>query len=410
MRSGWITGLGVATSVLGGCGAASPESTSVGANDAVQAADAGGQGGGGASGNGSGGQAGGTTSGSGNSGGGDGCGGEAIALTRLPTHVMLVVDRSSSMLEASDSSSMPTAAQRGSCAETNSAPATGIAYRTRWDDMTSAVGEVVAGRDQLIELGLTVFPGPGELSATSSEAFCSDLPPATLVQPALGQADAINAALARADSTPICAGGMTPTRTALETAAYALDQVGAQGGVIVLATDGGPNCAASTPSPCTCTTGSGFCGTLGTIGCLDDVGTVDVIEQLAARNIKTYVVGIPGTEAYGSVLDRMAVAGNTARGQAPKYYAAADVKALTDALGVITEAAVTCNFELENTPPDTMNINVFVDDAPLPRDAADGFAYNTQDNAVELTGEICTRLKKGQISEVRFEFGCPPII
>jgi hypothetical protein len=336
------------------------------------------------------------------------CGGEAIALEQLPAKLMFVVDRSSSTLGPADRSFMPTTTDLGSCSETNSRPATGITYRTLWDDLGAAVADVSMAREDRVSFGLTVFPGPGALTgAATPDSFCTARPPTTLVTPALGTASAIRTALTDPANAPLCAGGFTPTRAALDAAAAAL--AGSSDGVLVLATDGAPNCGAGSAG-CRCTTSSAFCGTLGFIGCLDDVATISAITALRDRGIRTYVVGIPGTEDYAAVLNAMATAGGTARSGAPSYYAASDSASLVAALGTISDAEVSCRFALASAPPDRTNVNVFLDDAPTPRDTGDGFVLSDDGLTITLEGTSCEALRNGTVANVRFEFGCPLLI
>ena len=333
------------------------------------------------------------------------CGGEQIALTRLPARIVFVVDRSSSTLEPADPALMPTGSDLGTCADTNARPASGIAYRTLWDDLGGAVAEVAAARDDRSDFGLTLFPGPGAIEgAITGDAFCTTRPPTSLVAPAPGTGDAIAAALSAPANMPLCAGGFTPTRSALEVAAAALGDDG--DGVLVLATDGAPNCGTGRPG-CTCTTSSAFCGTLGTIGCLDDTATIETLSRLSARGIRTYVVGIPGTESYASVLDAMATAGGTARTGSPAYYRADDAAALLDALGTISDREVSCRFALASPPPDFDNVNVLLDDVPARRDPTDGWTLESDGSAIELRGALCEQLRRGEIANIEFLFGCP---
>ncbi len=349
---------------------------------------------------------------------GDGaCGGEEISLTRLPTNLVFVVDRSSTMLDPSDPTYTPTTAELGSCVETNSRPATGIDYVTRWDDAKSAVNGVVAGAGPEISFGLTLFPGPGALSGAGDPVtlFCGGTAaPRTTVQPAPVTGAAIVGSLEDPDSMPICNGGFTPTHAALLAARDALAAAVEPGpGVLVLVTDGGPNCNPARSPGCICTTGTPFCdGTLGYIGCLDDVRTMATLSELLAAGYKTYVVGIPGSEVFADVLDRMADAGGTARSGSPRYYRAENRDELAAALGTIVVGEESCRFELGSIPPDERDINVFVDERPLRRDDPDGngFAYDSATNTVELRGTDCDDLRAGRISTVRFVFGCPPLL
>jgi hypothetical protein len=223
--------------------------------------------------------------------------------------------------------------------------------------------------------------------------------------PAPGAGDRIAAALSAAANMPLCAGGFTPTRRALEVAADALGPDG--DGVLVLATDGAPNCGTAGSAGCTCTTSTAFCGALGTIGCLDDGATIETLTRLRERGIRTYVVGIPGTEGYAAVLDAMATAGGTARPGPTAYYRADDAAALLAALGTISDREVSCRFALASPPPDLENVNVLLDGAPARRDPVDGWVLEADGSAIELVGETCGRLRRSEISNVEFLFGCP---
>ncbi|MDI7268711.1 MAG: hypothetical protein QME96_12025 [Myxococcota bacterium] len=183
-------------------------------------------------------------------------------------------------------------------------------------------------------------------------------------------------------------------------------------GVLVLATDGAPNCNNALGSGCTCTTGTPFCdGTLGRIGCLDDDRVIATLGEILAAGIRTYVVGIPGAEDYVSVLDAMAVAGGTARDVSPRYYGVESRDELLSVLGMIAAGESSCVFELGHPPLDTTRINVLVDDDPLRRDDAEnGFTYDATANTVTLTGIACDDLRAGRTSNVKFIFGCPPLL
>ncbi len=336
------------------------------------------------------------------------CGGREITLERLPAKLVFVVDRSSSTLNPADTTYVPAASELGTCSATNARPASGITYRSLWDDLAAAVSDVSTAREDRVSFGLTLFPGPGEIAgAIGADAFCTARPPTTPVAPALHTATAIHDALTSAANAPLCAGGFTPTHAALDSAAASL--AGSTDGVLVLATDGAPNCGAGAAG-CRCTTSSAFCGTLGYIGCLDDTATITALNDLRARGIRTYVVGIPGTDDYAAVLDAMAAAGGTARTGSPSYYRASDSAALASALGTISDAEVSCRFALAAAPADRTNVNVFLDDAPTARDTGDGFVLSDDGLTIELQGTACDALRAGTIADVRFEFGCPPFI
>src|SRR6185503_16466644 len=69
--------------------------------------------------------------------------------------------------------------------------------------------------------------------------------------------------------------------------------------------------------------------------CLDDANVVAQLDALLAIGVKTFVVGIPGTEQYSDYLNTFAVAGGAPQAGDPQYYAvsASDgAQALADTL------------------------------------------------------------------------------
>jgi hypothetical protein len=60
------------------------------------------------------------------------------------------------------------------------------------------------------------------------------------------------------------------------------------------------------------------------------------------------VIGMPGSGLYASVLDRLALAGNTARPTPPLYYPTSSSTELTDTLREIgVKVAVSCTITLD---------------------------------------------------------------
>src|SRR5690606_37461839 len=125
-------------------------------------------------------------------------------------------------------------------------------------------------------------------------------------------------------------GGGTPTSIALDHAHdYFVNGSGKDlegDKYVILATDGGPNCNSNIncdASGCTLNIegrqsggitcepeGPNCCtGSAGTLACLDDDASENAVSRLASAGIDTFVVGIPGSEAYAGVLDSLAVEG-----------------------------------------------------------------------------------------------------
>jgi hypothetical protein len=124
---------------------------------------------------------------------------------------------------------------------------------------------------------------------------------------------------------------------------------------VIFATDGGPNCNLSAQCPVTqCTAnieGAPGCPPLGppnccadpTLGvggsaaCLDEAATISAVQGIAQAGVPVYIIGVPQSEPYAALLDQLAMAGGTARGSEPQYYAASstDPSAFLSALSKI---------------------------------------------------------------------------
>ncbi|MCL2011217.1 MAG: adventurous gliding motility lipoprotein CglB [Cystobacterineae bacterium] len=226
--------------------------------------------------------------------------------------------------------------------------------------------------------------------------------------------------------TPIYGG--TPTGNSLE---YLLDNVFSRReegrkNYILLLTDGLPNCNANNAQPdenqticpnnnqCMCTMGSvcksrggGDEGCGNGNGCLDTRATVEVIRQLHAQNIQTFVIGF-GDETSGTTgqidavneLNAMARAGGLVRDcdlsqpGCTAYYPAKDreelLKALRELAGKIVEDP--CFFRLSANISNEELINVYVENnlvAPGP----DTYQYNALSGILEVQGNLCERLQ-----------------
>jgi hypothetical protein len=170
-----------------------------------------------------------------------------------PARMMLVVDHSSSM--------------NGT-----------IAGQTKWAIARAAVSQVASSYERKIDLGLNVFPNPGQCSAGK-----------TLVEPAPGNAATLLAALPGA---PPDTGNYTPMSQTLDAVVadpMMLDV--ARRPAILLVTDGWQWCYPYDSSTRT--------------------WPVDSVKKAVAKGIKVYVVGF-GAEVDVSTLNKMAVAAGTA--------------------------------------------------------------------------------------------------
>lgn len=264
--------------------------------------------------------------------------------------------------------------------------------------------------------------------------------------------------------------GSTPTSATLNSL---LERLIASPGntTVILATDGAPNCnenavcdvnhcspnleRAPLPGGGSCDASVNCCGPgyYGPIFCIDVDATLVPLARLLEHGIKTYVIGLPGSEVFADVLERMAVAGGTARtdalgldvtvaaggaGQkatdvsvasagagnpaigfagaanigsarsiAPGYYSVTDAAQLTTALRKITATlSIGCTITLDVAPPDWSLVNVYFDNAIVKMSPGDGWKQ-VDEKALEITGALCELLRSGDVFQVQIVAGCP---
>jgi hypothetical protein len=148
--------------------------------------------------------------------------------------------------------------------------------------------------------------------------------------------------------------------------------------------------------------------------CLDDGATLAMVAELAKADVKTFVVGIPGTEAYGQTLGTLAEAGGVANPHAPPSYfavsATGGVKALSQVLTNITTGLITtCSLVLSETPPDYEQINVVIDGKTIAEGSADGWALDVTSTppVILLQGTTCETVRTSGAERLSITFGCP---
>ena len=330
----------------------------------------------------------------------DACGAEPFVAEQVPVHVLLVIDKSGSMLDTPEGFD-----------------------DDKWSSMKGSLASALDGAKEGLSLGLLLYPSDGcdvpmDIAVDVAEAGA-----------ALGD---IEDALDAAEPS-----GGTPTAAALERA-LAYFQSGAGAGLegekyVLLATDGGPNCnpdGECEVASCTanldgqCPMGVDNCCDPDMAGegageyCLDEDATTDAIDALAGENVDTFVVGIPGTEQYASSLDAFAKAGGRARADAPPSYYAVEAQGdepggLTDVLRAITSSLITsCRLQLGSTPPALDKLNVEVDGELVPQSGANGWRLDesTDPPTIELLGETCEQVENEGVQSVEVLFGCPTII
>jgi hypothetical protein len=330
------------------------------------------------------------------------CGNEIIPVIEERPNLYFVLDRSGSMSEILVGSG------------TDKYSATRIAVR----DMLKDIGHRV-------NYGAAVFPPPGIVTGCEpgEEVFptVAGDPLGSSLQGRFGPTlTSLLSTLARHPPE-----GGTPTAGTLASLRPLLTAL-PDTTAVVLATDGAPNCNASLvcgADQCQfnieqavidgkrCTPEYNCCdpslASNATFYCVDDEATDLAVKSLTSSGIKTYVIGMPGSEHYANLLDRLAVSGQTAREGTPRYYAVNDVVELTAAVRKIgVEVAISCTIALDKPPPDQARVNVYLDTRLIPADPVNGWGW-TGENSLVLHGSACDDLKSGNIQRVQVVAGCP---
>ena len=301
------------------------------------------------------------------------CGTQTSGTSREPADVLLVLDRSGSMDESISEEcycdpNKATGGSVGACANTANCT-------SRWPTLTSAVNTTIAATTG-IRWGLKFFSSPGGSGRNSS---CNVN---TGVEVAISDSSAAAIKTQIGNTSP---GNNTPTAAAITNATAYLKTVNDQNNkVILLATDGEPNCKAG-----------------GNSGDSDVPGTVSAIGAALAAGFKVYVIGIG--PSVGN-LDNFAQAGGTG-----KSFPATSPQDLATALAAISQAVTTCTFALARTPPDVNNIAVYLDKNLVDQDPTNGWSLGPNSQTIILNGTSCDRITSGAATQVQVLFGCPGI-
>ncbi len=272
---------------------------------------------------------------------------EAVAITfeqrQIIPDIMLVLDRSGSMGD----------------------PLVNGSNTSKWDVMRNAMASIVANNGDAVNFGLSMFP---------SNNNCDTNPPN--VTPALNNVGSI---LSQMNS--VGPNGGTPTHQSLRRARDFFDAqpVNPDGRIVILATDGIPTCGSSTGE------------------------SVNVIQALGQRSIKTYVLGFGFGNADVSGLLEMAIAGGT-----NQLYSADSPDELNVALdSILGDVTVpSCEFELQQTPANADDINVVINGVELARDDPNGWSYDEATKTITLNGAACESVQSGGTNGIEVDLGC----
>lgn len=322
------------------------------------------------------------------------CAKTSMESNALPTMVMFQLDTSGSM------NCFPTESE----AQCDANPKAG----SRWEILREALKDAFPSIPSGTSVGLMHYPGPGFLPP----AICDPSRMLVGVAPLdTAQQAKLNTALDQ-----ITPKQGTPTHDAMAAALTELRKLPPGNKYIILATDGA----------------AGFC-----IGCNafcfdqkadNDLMIKSVGEVWQKENIGTFVIGVPGSEAFRNELSRMAQAGGTAKPGCGANDCHFDMTtspgnfgdAIADVLGEISEQLLGCSYSIPSQDEgsfDPGKVNVqFTDDGgtttDLPRDPQkqDGWDYSADGKQIELHGQACEKAKASQKGRIDIVFGCPTIV
>lgn len=313
--------------------------------------------------------------------------------------------------------------------------------QTKWAGATAALAAALSPKETLVSYGFMLYP-----YVKNADAQLCELPGISedavnvKVAPAADTVPLINALMAATAPS-----GGTPTARALKaahdyyTGGSGLALEGKK--YVLLVTDGGPNCNSSATASCdatkctmnldgSCSAGVTNCcdKSLETPGgvnpldlCLDDASVTAQIDALRAANINTFVIGIPGTEAYASYLDVFALSGGvplTPTTEKPhQYYEVKSQAELVKTFQDITTSLVRdCTVHLKEAPKDLMQINVAIDCSEVPEKTAEGtvnWSYSNPtgtDPVIEILGARCDAIRAAGVKRIDVVNGCPRIM
>ena len=335
----------------------------------------------------------------------DRCGVTSVEATFSAANVLLVIDKSSSMDD------QPTGFER-----------------KKWDALKAALEPALTAVQEEMSFGLLLYPfGDGADIPLDCFEGCCAVPQgsAALQVPIEPGSRSVPKVMDALNAT--APGGGTPTAAALD-AALAYFTTGSGRDLegdrfVLLATDGGPNCGAEVTTcasdHCTpnldglCAAEQGNCCAGEALYCLDDAGVLEKIRALADASVPTFVIGIPGTEAYSEYLDAFALAGGVPNpNRRPEYYAVSaegGVEGLTRTfIDITTHLVRSCEVDLGNVAPVKKLTNVAVDCEIVPFDDGAGWDIDpSTPSALVLATDTCEQREGARRIDV--VYGCPTV-
>lgn len=289
----------------------------------------------------------------------------------VPADVLIVLDTSASMNDGFD----------GACAG-------GCGASSKWAEAVASIESVVDGSTPTVaNWGLKLMNDGADACDAGGVAVSAG--PATGGQ--------IRTALSARSTPPgLALPGNTPARAAMEVATanrLGATDLGQQ--IIVLVTDGVPDCKAGAPDALAS----------------DADGTIQAITNAVTAGVGTCVIGLgtAGGPADATLAQMAAAAGSGSCPGSPAYTPISSGAGLTDALNAIAAQGGACQFAIPPAPTtdgttSRGNISVIINQTAIPLDPNNGWTYaNAAQTVLRLTGDACTAARGQTVSVV---FNC----
>jgi hypothetical protein len=328
------------------------------------------------------------------------CGEATFALESIPPNVMLVLDKSGSMLISWD--------QDGN----------GSPDGTRWNSLHTVVQFVTSSFDDTVNFGAVLFPSRDAEPVFGEEACLVNEAPEVPVAPT--NSAAILAGIPGANSSQIF--GATPATAGMVTAVAHLETLDPTvPRFIILVTDGAANCSEDADLS-NCPSAGPGCQLMEVY----DENFAEVVAAARDDGIPTFVVGIDiADELQGEGLDgapevntfealnEVAIAGGQPRDGDEKFYNTLNENELMSALEVIAAQVVSCTIPLNPAPENPGFVEIEIDGTLIPAvsdcDSEDGWVYVNPDgpyDAIQLCGAACETF--GLVGTIDAIYACPP--
>lgn len=336
----------------------------------------------------------------------DNCGEVDFELIAVPPNVVLVLDKSGSMVSDNDADDD---GELDGFWDHDADPMTPVV--SRWNSLYNVVDFVVTNFDAQINFGGVLFPSTEATNQYGPNSCIVDDTPQVDVQPMAG--DEILAAIPGPDDVDIQ--GATPATAGVQTALDHLDTLDPTvPRFLILVTDGAANCSADFPAAPEL------------IENYDTNLPILVGTAFTDGEIPTFVVGIDIVDAEVGMgndgvplantfveLNTVAEAGGRARPGAEKFFNTVNEIELMEALGEIAGQVVSCTIPLDPAPlnPDFVTVEIGGMSIDRVDDCAteDGWVFTNPDGpyeSLELCGSACEAYVEAGLVDATY--GCPP--